>query len=82
MADKNIVFSPVLDRLLEEGVGYEVDKLRRSHDIVIVDTPPKADSDLRPALRAADLILVPLSASLSFQQQMDRIRSAFQSARS
>lgn len=45
------------------GVGYEVEKLKRSHDIVIVDTPPKADSDLRPALREADLILVPVSAS-------------------
>jgi chromosome partitioning protein len=32
-------------------------------DYVIVDTAPKADSDLRPALREADLILVPLSAS-------------------
>jgi len=45
------------------GVGYEVGKLRRSHDLVIVDTPPKADSDLRPALREADLVLVPVAAS-------------------
>ncbi|NBC97358.1 MAG: AAA family ATPase [Deinococcus-Thermus bacterium] len=45
------------------GVGYEVGKLRRSRDLVIVDTPPKADSDLRPALREADLVLVPVAAS-------------------
>ncbi|MEE4117538.1 MAG: ParA family partition ATPase [Paracoccaceae bacterium] len=45
------------------GVGYEVGKLRRDHDVVIVDTPPKADSDLRPALREADLVLVPVAAS-------------------
>jgi chromosome partitioning protein len=45
------------------GVEYEAKKLARSHDLVVVDTPPKADSDLRPALRAADLILVPVSAS-------------------
>jgi chromosome partitioning protein len=45
------------------GVGYEVGKLRAAHDVVIVDTPPKADSDLRPALREADLVLVPVSAS-------------------
>jgi len=45
------------------GVGYEVGKLRRAHDLVIVDTPPKADSDLRPALREADLVLVPVAAS-------------------
>ena len=40
------------------GVTYECRKLADSHDIVIIDTPPKADSDLRPALRAADLVLV------------------------
>ncbi len=45
------------------GVTYETDKLRRLFDIVIVDTPPKADSDLRPALRAADLVLVPVASS-------------------
>jgi chromosome partitioning protein len=45
------------------GVGYEVGKLKRAHDLVIVDTPPKADSDLRPALREADLVLVPVAAS-------------------
>ena len=45
------------------GVGYECRKLKGRHDIVIVDTPPKADSDLRPALREADLVLVPVAAS-------------------
>ncbi len=45
------------------GVGYEVAKLRDAADTVIIDTPPKADSDLRPALRAADLVLVPVAAS-------------------
>jgi chromosome partitioning protein len=45
------------------GVSYECDKLRRSFDYVIVDTPPKVDADLRPALREADLVIVPVSAS-------------------
>jgi chromosome partitioning protein len=45
------------------GVSYECDKLRRIFDFVIVDTPPKVDADLRPALREADLVLVPVSAS-------------------
>lgn len=45
------------------GVAYEAEKLRAAHDIVIVDTPPKIDADLRPALREADLVLVPVSAS-------------------
>lgn len=45
------------------GITYETRKLADAHDIVIVDTPPKADSDLRPALRVADLVLVPVSMS-------------------
>ena len=45
------------------GISYEVRKLRETFDIVIIDTPPKADSDLRPALRAADLVLVPVASS-------------------
>ncbi|ETX13120.1 cobyrinic acid a,c-diamide synthase [Roseivivax halodurans JCM 10272] len=45
------------------GITYETRKLASSHDVVIVDTPPKADSDLRPALRCADLVVVPVSMS-------------------
>jgi chromosome partitioning protein len=45
------------------GVSYECDKLRRTFDYVIVDTPPKVDADLRPALRESDLVIVPVSAS-------------------
>ena len=45
------------------GITYECRKLADRFDVVIVDTPPKADSDLRPALRAADLVLVPVSMS-------------------
>lgn len=45
------------------GVSYECEKLKRSADIVIIDTPPKVDADLRPALREADLILVPVASS-------------------
>lgn len=45
------------------GVSYECRKLAGAHDIVIIDTPPKADSDLRPALRAADLVLIPVATS-------------------
>ena len=45
------------------GVPYECRKLAEAHDIVIIDTPPKADSDLRPALRASDLVLIPVATS-------------------
>jgi chromosome partitioning protein len=46
------------------GVGYECEKLKKLADVVIVDTPPKVDADLRPALREADLVIVPVSASM------------------
>ncbi|RMD88505.1 MAG: ParA family protein [Alphaproteobacteria bacterium] len=45
------------------GVGYEAEKLKRAADLVIIDTPPKIDADLRPALREADLVLLPVSVS-------------------
>lgn len=45
------------------GVTYEAEKLRKICDVVIVDTPPKADADLRSALRVADLVLVPVASS-------------------
>ncbi len=45
------------------GVSYECEKLKKTADLVIVDTPPKVDADLRPALREADLILVPVASS-------------------
>ncbi len=45
------------------GISLECRKLCASNDLVIIDTPPKADSDLRPALRVADLVIVPVAAS-------------------
>lgn len=45
------------------GVSYECGKLRDTYDVVLVDTPPKIDADLRPALRESDLIIVPVAAS-------------------
>lgn len=45
------------------GASYEAEKLKKRFDFVIIDTPPKIDSDLRPSLRAADLVLVPVASS-------------------
>lgn len=39
------------------------DSFRRSHDIILLDTPPHDDTDARIAIRAADLVLVPLQPS-------------------
>lgn len=45
------------------GASYESEKLKKRFDFVIIDTPPKIDSDLRPALRVADLVIVPVATS-------------------
>ena len=45
------------------GASYESEKLAKRFDLVIIDTPPKIDSDLRPALRTASLVLVPVASS-------------------
>ena len=45
------------------GVSYEMEKLRKNNEIVIIDTPPKIDSDLKPTLRASNVIIVPVATS-------------------
>jgi len=39
----------------------ELDKLKSHHDYVLIDTPPVIDTDARRAIRAADLVLIPLN---------------------
>ncbi len=41
----------------------EIERLRRSHDVLIVDSAPQVESDARTAIRAADLVLVPVQPS-------------------
>ena len=40
-----------------------VRKLAEEHDIVLVDSPPHAESEARIAIRAADLVVVPVQPS-------------------
>lgn len=42
------------------GARREARHLARDHDIVVVDTPPKSDTEMRPAIEIADLVIVPL----------------------
>ncbi len=42
-------------------LASEVEKLKKTHDYVLIDTPPVIDSDARRAIRGADLVLVPLN---------------------
>ncbi|MDW3206925.1 MAG: ParA family partition ATPase [Alphaproteobacteria bacterium] len=40
-----------------------VEKLAESHDFILIDSPPHADTDARVAVRAADIVLVPAQPS-------------------
>lgn len=40
-----------------------LDQLRRAHDLVLIDSPPQIDTEARLAIRAADLVLVPVQPS-------------------
>ncbi|MEM7290641.1 MAG: ParA family protein, partial [Pseudomonadota bacterium] len=45
------------------GVRYEAQRLSKEFDYVVIDTPPKMGSDGKPAIEAADLILIPITPS-------------------
>ena len=45
-------------------LAAELDRLRRDHDVVLIDSPPQLDTDARVAVRAADLVLVPIQPSM------------------
>ncbi len=44
-------------------LATEIERLRREHDLLIVDSPPHVDTDARLAIRAAGLVLVPVQPS-------------------
>ena len=45
------------------GAQYESKTLKKDHDIVIIDTPPKIESDARPSIEASDLVLIQMTPS-------------------
>ena len=45
------------------GISRAIRSVSGEADVILVDTPPKADSDVRWVLRESDLVLVPVSAS-------------------
>lgn len=44
-------------------VGSEVSRLRRTSDIILIDSPPHVETDARTAIRSADFALVPVQPS-------------------
>jgi chromosome partitioning protein len=52
---------------MSEVAGYrvstELSRVKDSYDIVVVDSPPHAETEAKLAIRAADLVLVPVQLS-------------------
>lgn len=44
-------------------LGNEVDRLRAEADLVLIDSPPHAETEAKTAIRAADLVLLPVQPS-------------------
>lgn len=44
-------------------VNTELDRLRRLHDLVIIDSPPHAETEAKLAVRAARLVAIPVQPS-------------------
>jgi chromosome partitioning protein len=44
-------------------VTGELDRLKASHDIVVIDSPPQIDTDARLAIRGANVVLIPVQPS-------------------
>ncbi|MQX36155.1 ParA family partition ATPase [Roseospira navarrensis] len=44
-------------------LGTELDRLRDRFDMVVVDTPPHAETEARAAVRAGDILLLPVQPS-------------------
>lgn len=44
-------------------VGSEVARLRKQVDYIVIDSPPHTETEARTAIRAADLILIPVQPS-------------------
>jgi len=44
-------------------VAGELDRLRAAHDVVVIDSPPHVDTDARQAIRAANIVLIPIQPS-------------------
>lgn len=62
-SEKNPAFQIPLSPVTGWRATGEIDRLARSHDLIIVDSPPHAQMDTKIAIRAATLILAPFQPS-------------------
>ncbi len=56
--------NPTVLKLSGWRLAGEVERLARQHDVIVIDSPPHAETDARVAIRAASLVLVPMQPSV------------------
>lgn len=44
-------------------ISSEISRLKEDYDIIIIDSPPHTDTEAKTAIRAADLVIIPLQPS-------------------
>lgn len=44
-------------------LGVELDRLRSNFDIIVIDSPPHAETEAREAIRGADMVVIPCQPS-------------------
>ncbi|MEM8949402.1 MAG: ParA family partition ATPase [Pseudomonadota bacterium] len=55
---------PAVDALSGWRLGNQLSTAKRDADLVIVDSPPHAETDAKAAVRAADLVLLPIQPTM------------------
>lgn len=59
--------APDIDVTMATVAGWrmstEVDRLKAAHDVVVIDSPPHAETEAKNAIRSADIVLVPVQPS-------------------
>ena len=53
----------LVSRIKGWRVRNEVERLARAHDLVVIDSPPHAETEARIAVRSANLVIVPVQPS-------------------
>lgn len=44
-------------------VASEISNLKRSHDVIVIDSPPHTETEAKAAIRSADLVVIPVQPS-------------------
>lgn len=56
--------SPAVHAVTGWRASNEIDKLRKTHDLIVVDSPPHTETEARIVIRSADLLIVPIQPSV------------------